>query len=284
MILYFQNEPMLSYIFAGICQMSADPFFDKILPEIRPGVVRSSRDILSMAVPQFSCSITLRTSSAGKWDLHRSPVGLEDDASCDFFDSFGSHRFLVATLRHMCADNALEVVRRQSLQELYKAGLTLAGRHYSILGGEQLGVGSTRREHSFVEEAAGSEGLDGDDTVDSTKLRLWLFAEHDDSGHLPRISADYLIHWLGEFPRSVVLYVYIQVFALTDVFVFALFRDSLPARINARLKLGFSKTLPACSLTDDQVHMTEDIYSAGKCTSRFTRAISEAKACAQMGI
>lgn len=41
-------------------------------------------------------------------------------------------------------------------------------------------------------------------------------------------------------------------------------RDALPSKINARIKLGFSKTLAACHLEENQILFVNDVVSPGE--------------------
>ena len=148
-----------------------------------------------MKCPQFSCSVSIRVPAGGggKTDVLRSRVDVEDSTGCDYFDTFGSHRFLVVKFKCSCEDNAIDAAKNDTLRQFYQSGIKLAGRHYSFLGGEQIGKSDMVATDEEDEDYAGY--------VTGRAVRLWFFAEHDDCGYLSCIRAAELVEWLGDFPR-----------------------------------------------------------------------------------
>lgn len=158
-----------------------------------------SADILAMRCPQFSCSVSIKIAAGGgnKVGVSRSKLDVEDSTGCDYFDAFGSHRFLVVKFKCYCEDNALEAVKNDRLRQFCQDGIKLAGRQYAVLGGEQIGKSDT--------PTPDEEDADTADYVKGKAVRLWFFAEHDDIDYLPRVRVEELVDWLGSFPMYAIL-------------------------------------------------------------------------------
>jgi hypothetical protein len=207
-----------------------DPFFHNIIPHLRHAESKSPAKLASMKVPHFSCSLVVKSVRTKASMQAPGIVDVKEGIACEFYDRFGADRFLTVTLKKL-HDSTHDQTQVENLHRFCCDGIDLAGRHYAVVGGELMDKADKAKTEQSEESDTGSE--------DRGSVRVWFFAESDSDSYLPVLRVSYLLQWLGHFPVA-----------------------TLPSKINARIKLGFSKTVAFGQLlSNDQIIVQDDIKS-----------------------